>query len=247
MKPKDYHWAHAVNSLAFLEQTLADRVITAIEADVIYSDIQQRAVMGHPPHTDSDLTLDAFLSRIGSSEAPPGLIVKLDFKSDQAFTAALDTVASWMPVARAKQTNVFVNADILQGPGGAVPKFDALKFVKTSLTRFGHDVVLSLGWTTGARSASDPMSIDYSIGMVDEMLRLTQETCFGATVTFAVRAVSVIESWEALARLLDANRQFGFTLWYPSVSHRVFDELVELLESRDDYRNRTYYDMGFSD
>ncbi|TPX63189.1 hypothetical protein CcCBS67573_g08741 [Chytriomyces confervae] len=64
LKPaSDYKWGHAINSQLLLDQTVKDASVNAIEADIIYSENQQQAVMGHPPQTrqriDSGLVLAA--------------------------------------------------------------------------------------------------------------------------------------------------------------------------------------------
>lgn len=72
--------------------------IQMIEADIIYgkllnsNDQQQQPVMGHPPNTESDISLRTFLKNIlefnrNSKNKSKG--VKLDFKSTEVFDKSL--------------------------------------------------------------------------------------------------------------------------------------------------------------
>lgn len=276
MAPLDSRWAHAVNSRAQLAQTqraVARGAVTAVEADVIWSARQQRPVMGHPPADDGDVALEQFLDAMLALAAPASasasdpaadsawaapLVVKLDFKSAQAFRAASEPMqrfARAFPFRR----GLFVNADILRGPvdeGDAVA-FDACEFLReaSALGRQADGapcdkVVLSVGWTT--RNGSDEeRQRPYTREMVDEMLRLLEPHA-ELPVTFPLRATSVRASWPEVRRLL-ARSNHSLTLWW-ALSQMADDELEWLYHTlelggeggQQGLANRTFYDiLGF--
>ncbi|ETK90597.1 hypothetical protein L915_05661 [Phytophthora nicotianae] len=283
MAPLDYRWAHAVNSDALLESVQREILVAkqrhfstsdfvnAIEADIIWSEVKQTSVMGHPPATDGDLTfarfLDAMLelaatfqSSIPGNETP--LIVKLDFKSSRAFEASLVEVAKFVtqyPFTK----GIFINADILPGPTNTnFVAFDAETFLKQVHDlgecdggKHRHKLVLSLGWTT-ANANEEEIHREYSSAMADDMLRVLKPYGDSITVTFPLRATSIRKSWTALRPLLKQNN-YGFTLWWAIT--QISDEELEWLfstlelETHDDGNGghttcagRTFYDIkGF--
>ncbi|EEY58335.1 uncharacterized protein PITG_00990 [Phytophthora infestans T30-4] len=282
MTPLDYRWAHAVNSNALL--TSVQRQIqlaeqrhfatsdfdNAIEADIIWSEVKEIPVMGHPPATDGDLSVAQFLdvmleltakfqSSMPSNETP--LIVKLDFKSSRAFEASLAKLAKFVtqfPFSK----GIFINADILPGPANSnFVAFDAETFLKqvNDLSecddgKHRHKLVLSVGWTT-ANSNEEEIHREYSSAMVNNMLRVLKPYGDSISVTFPLRATSVRKSWPALRALL-APKNYGLTLWW-AITQMSNDELEWLfstleLETHEDvtgvvtYAGRTFYDIkGF--
>ncbi|TPX64313.1 hypothetical protein CcCBS67573_g08440 [Chytriomyces confervae] len=242
LKPaSDYKWGHAINSQLLLDQTLKDASVNAIEADVIYSENQQQAVMGHPPQTDSALTLDSFLQQLLRSEFQSHqtqTIVKLDFKSQSAFDTSLDLVARYVEKTQFP-VGLWINADVVRGPGGGASVFDAGAFVESALTRISDKVVLSLGWTTGG----DPAGV-YTREMVQSMHEVVSRLCVdgGVCVQFAVRATSVVDSMQALVPLLDASEQFGMTLWWSAFCLRP-GELQRMRSLLHAWRERVFYDV----
>ncbi|CAI5734828.1 unnamed protein product [Hyaloperonospora brassicae] len=258
MNPLDYRWGHAINSRALLRRVHQEvqrattqpialhDFVNAIEADIIWSEAEQRPVMGHPPATTGDLTLAAFLQtmldvanmlqHVPVSSDPP-LIVKCDFKSPQAFEASLDLLAAFL-AAYPFTRSVFLNADIVPGPetplvdGAAFDGAVFLQQVDGLGARDGgqhrHKLVLSVGWTT---VHSQDLDVDrgYSIDMVDAMLQLLQpyrDTTNKCGVTFPLRATSVRRSWPAVRQLLEHPR-YGLTLWWAPT--QLPDEELEWL------------------
>lgn len=258
LAPRDYRWGHAVNSPALLQdisrairaatahdaQASSQDYVNAVEADVIWSETQQIAVMGHPPQTDSDLSLAAFLdemqalaallhtqtisssSRSGDTTTnaaanatdSPLLIVKLDFKSMRAFeasTALVRTFVAAFPFAR----GVFINADILVGPANtrdiAFPDADAFVRHASALGGAAHAHKLVLSVGWTTSNANDEeFRRSYSSAMVDAMLDVLA-LYPDLHVTFPVRATSVQSSWPELRRLVLARpHAFGLTLWW---------------------------------
>ncbi|GLE05871.1 hypothetical protein PINS_up015052 [Pythium insidiosum] len=274
--PLDYRWAHAVNSPALLAAVkrqiqlastgdLSGDAVNAVEADIIWSDHKQAPVMGHPPQTDSDLTLADFLaemqalttlfSPLCASDATPLLIVKLDFKSAQAFEAAYDLVRAFIstyPFAR----GVFVNADICVGPANtSIVNFEAREFLRRASALGSvdgpndHKLVLSVGWTT-SNETDEEIHRPYTNAMVDDMLALLKQYEHHH-VTFPLRATSCRSSWNVIRRLLTGPSTFGFTLWWAKsqMSDQELEWLYHTLEETDGaFARRTYYDiLGFEE
>ncbi|OQR82607.1 hypothetical protein ACHHYP_15737 [Achlya hypogyna] len=220
--PAHVHWAHAVNSQAKLADALAN--LLAIEADVLLAS-SGIAVMAHPPATDSDLSLDDFLSRVASAAC----IVKLDFKSHAAFHAAEARLRAAPSTLRAR---IWLNADILQGSNAAVPSFDAASFIaEASACRVAK---LSVGWTTSAAS------IEYSDTMIDEMLSLLAGK---EGMTLPIKATLVRANWDALKRVY-TNSSHGMTLWSnEAMSDDELTWLYTTLEMDPSLQGRTFYDL----
>ncbi|CAJ0942025.1 unnamed protein product [Ranitomeya imitator] len=116
---------------------------------------------------------------------------------------SLDAVLPSMKILDAMKDKihqpVWINADILHGPGGNV-RVEATEFLKT-VTSFFPDFTLSLGWTTVWYP--DRRNEGYSWEMVREM----EKICKGLSqpVTFPVRAVLVRQSWPQLQWLLQTS------------------------------------------
>lgn len=101
-------WAHAVNSQDLLTTAL-DSNIDMIEADIILGVLinepnkEKKPVMGHPPNTESDISLEDFLKRIlkynkENSSKTKG--VKLDFKSTEVFSGSLEILQKMWALVR---------------------------------------------------------------------------------------------------------------------------------------------------
>lgn len=293
MRLLDYRWGHAVNSLALLElvkskihdvttsttgasadaDATSSLYVNAVEADVIWSDAQQLAVMGHPPQIDGELTLATFLDEIqalatklqaystattailpASSSSP--LIVKLDFKSMRAFRASYDHLHEFI-AAFPFPRGVFINADILVGPASNsdIAFEDADEFLRdaSALGRSldgvnstnADKVVLSVGWTT-SNATEEEFRRGYSPDMVANMLTVLAPYK-DMQVTFPIRATSVRSSWDALQKLLLGPRNFGFTLWWAKtqLSDDELEWLYSTLENSalSSFADRTFYDI----
>jgi hypothetical protein len=125
---------------------------------------------------------------------------------------------------------VFLNADILEGPGGRPPPFDPAGF----LARCGLAIpsaILSPGWTTGRAAGAG-----YTTIMVDRMKAVCE--ALEGPVTFPVRASYLRDSWPALRSLLDRPAR-TFTVWN---GEEVDAELRAWLRAETD-PERTFYDL----
>jgi len=131
-------WKHATNSLAKVDKAMRDSKVTAIEADLVMgceTDPGEKdpdacplvPIVAHPSvlrpprqtHIKSDMTVSTFLTRVCTGD--DGTLnlfkhIKLDFKTldvvDPTLTE-LDHLAIRNPYGK----TVFLNADILPGPG----------------------------------------------------------------------------------------------------------------------------------
>lgn len=82
-------WHHAVNSQSRLAEALASDNVQMLEADVILGNLTDgsgpMAVMGHPPQTTSDLSLQQFVTAVVNIQGNRKMGIKLDYKSDAAY------------------------------------------------------------------------------------------------------------------------------------------------------------------
>lgn len=121
----DQIWSHGTNSLAELSQAMQDSSITAIEADIVMGrDISSSVdvdwvvpIMSHPPIQESDLSAASFLEQTTKNGMTKHL--KLDFKEFDAVEPTLDTFNNLNVNRRDGKCTVFLNADVLEGPGKA--------------------------------------------------------------------------------------------------------------------------------
>jgi hypothetical protein len=245
--PLDYTWAHGVNSQDKLDAALraasSPAAVNAVEADIIYSQVQQRPVMGHPPQKDGSLTLESFLEQLRRASFQTHAsktIVKLDFKSSSAFENGIESVRNYLDHTDFPR-GLWLNADIVKGPSGGDPQFSAPDFLK--LAQGLPDTVLSVGWTTGGPDCDGP----YTQAMVDELLH-ELKAAPGAEVTFPIRATSFRNSWPVLKPLYEIPN-YGVTLWW-SQTEMSRDDLLWIHSTLEKpgslYEGRTYYDIhGF--
>lgn len=266
---REIHDGAAATGPPTTRATTSPLYVNAVEADVIWSAARQIAVMGHPPQVDGELSLSTFLdemqalatrlnahnnaaaSSVSASDSPP-LIVKLDFKSMQAFRASYELLRVFIaafPFSR----GVFINADILVGPANTsdISFPDADEFLRDACALGGSThtdkIVLSVGWTT-SNATEEEFRRGYSHEMITEMLHVLAPYKH-MQVTFPVRATSVRSSWDALQQLLLGPRNFGFTLWWAK-TQMSNDELEWLYSTLEDqassFADRTFYDiLGF--
>ncbi|XP_025206054.1 protein FAM151B isoform X2 [Melanaphis sacchari] len=236
-------WDHAVNSKAKLQRALTSE-FTMIEADVITGHLidepQTQAektdripIMGHPPSITSDLSLKEFLDAWNNTNK----IIKLDFKSTEAFKLALPVIENAYKDSPPNRLP-WLNADILRGPGpGNSPGVDADTFLKVSSTSF-PDSILSLGWTT-QRNDNDKYSEHYINDMVDVLFK----NKYMKPVTYAVRASFAVNSISELQYLLETSPVGStLTVWCSDPKDIInYPNLVQLINTVG--VNRVYLDL----
>jgi hypothetical protein len=157
-------------------------------------------IMAHPPHRHSDLTFDLFLNMVAGT----GKHIKLDFKELEAAQACLPILAAALP--RLVGQHVWLNADILPGPGYDGSPLDAQKFLGMCID-FCPDCHLSLGWKV---SVLDRHPYD-SEHMETMSSMLTAHNLTGVVFAACARLVSYDPS--PLAALLEKFPQSQLLLW----------------------------------
>ncbi|KAL5235467.1 hypothetical protein ACI65C_002877 [Semiaphis heraclei] len=213
-----------------------------IEADVITGHLVDEVegektdripIMGHPPSITSDLSLEEFLNAWNSSNK----IIKLDFKSTEAFKLASPVIENAFKDAPPNRLP-WLNADILPGPGpGDSPGVDADTFLKVSSKSF-PDSILSLGWTT-KRNDNDKYSEHYINDMVDVLFK----NKYMKPVTYAVRASFAVNSISELQYLLETSPVGStLTVWCSDSQDIInYPNLVQLINTVGE--NRVYLDL----
>lgn len=214
-------WAHAVNSQADLANALESAEVMMLEADVVIGKLntsnsaginQTMPIMAHPPHTESDLSLQEFLKTvIDKKKVTKG--IKLDFKTIEAFNASkpiLDTLRNDMKFP------VFINADILPGPLNAnTTPVDAKQFV--SQAKMVPNCTLSLGWTTNYVCKNDSTDCWYTEDQVQQMIDVVKEQNVSQPITYPVRAGLVANNVTTIKSLLEKssnlNKSVTLTIW----------------------------------
>lgn len=165
-RSRGQRWVHSCCSSEALAAALADDNVTAIETDIVLSTVTGQPVMAHPPATHSDLSFEAFVSSCLLSKAVKHL--KLDFKAPAVVLPCLELLARHKDDLEARGQGVWLNADVLPGPGVDDALFDADHFVRTCCERLPQ-AVLSLGWRVDL-GVGGP----YTCKHVDDMLALVR-------------------------------------------------------------------------
>ncbi|XP_013883136.1 protein FAM151B [Austrofundulus limnaeus] len=225
----EIRWSHAVNSRHALTQALTGPS-HMVEADVILRGGDPREpVMAHPPDTDSDITLREWLQEVKHHQKG----MKLDFKSLEAVGPSLVLLEEVLPEP---SFPVWINADILCGPGGKAQPLDPESFLSAVSALPAH-TVLSLGWTTGWTPAADHPG--YSWDMVHQM----QDRCRPLThaVTFPVRAALLGRSFSQLSWLLQQSDRYSLTVWTGQGDEFTLQDLLLYRNQLD--HSRIYYDL----
>lgn len=113
-------WAHATNSYKQFKDAVHSSTIEAIECDVMMNNEHPaKPILSHPPSRESDITVSQMLElQIDKKDKCLKKHLKLDFKEIEALEPTLDQIF------KADFTNelgkeIFLNADILAGPGFA--------------------------------------------------------------------------------------------------------------------------------
>ena len=182
--PKKLIWAHSVCSKAELSAALSDERITAIESDIIMgyekdganepsSNIQP--VMAHDPSNYSDLTFHQFMETTMNSIDSQHKHLKLDIKHAEA----IDPIVNILTQRKTpSDITIFLNADILKGPGRRNLPLDieANDFLQKCLPvtqnsgNFQQQFAFSLSWRVDCRSSEG-----YTMDDIQEMKELIEK------------------------------------------------------------------------
>ncbi|XP_039615187.1 protein FAM151B isoform X3 [Polypterus senegalus] len=190
-------WYHAANSRAKTVEALKGSA-HMIEADILQDIKSNQPIMAHPPQNESDITFYDWLNEVLKSDKG----IKLDFKSLEAVGPSIKLLE-----LKKEYLNrpVWLNADILPGPGGTTSNVvDAQRFLEM-VDSFIPGAVLSLGWTTSFSRDQD------NYGYTWEMVKQMQELCKALqnTITFPVRAALLPASFLQLQWLLQQSERYN--------------------------------------
>uniref|UniRef100_A0A665TV32 Family with sequence similarity 151 member B n=1 Tax=Echeneis naucrates TaxID=173247 RepID=A0A665TV32_ECHNA len=223
-------WAHAVNSRRKLEDTLTGPT-HMMEADIIMRGCDPKEpIMAHPPDTDSDITLKEWLEEVKAHDKG----IKLDFKSLEAVSPSLAVLEG---VLTDLSRPVWINADILSGPGGQARPLEPQAFLSAA-TILPPRTVLSLGWTTGWTAGTDNPGYDW------EMVHGMEEICRTVKnpVTFPVRAALLAQSFPQLRWLLQQSDRYTLTVWTGQNDSYTLQDFLPYKQEIDS--SKIYYDLS---
>ncbi|KAK2581277.1 hypothetical protein KPH14_008067 [Odynerus spinipes] len=228
-------WAHAVNSQADLTKALTADDIMMLEGDVVIGNVNDTTnnktnipIMAHPPDTESDLSLEEFLSSVLRNGTKG---IKLDFKSAEAFERSKSILAE-----KRKEFNVplFLNADILPGPVEATATpVDSKSFLSGAIEAFPESV-LSVGWTTRYGSEFNITEGQYTKEQIQKMIDTLSERKVSQSITYPVRAGLAANDISAIKTLMENSSSFGnvsLTVWSSHGDHVDTKKLSELIKT----------------
>lgn len=215
----NHKWKHSCCTHDALNDALADESITAIESDIVLSEKTGEPVMAHPPSTHSDLSFEQFMHRCITAQAIKHL--KLDFKEQRVVRTCLELAQSYSDALETRGQCVWLNADILPGPGACSSAFDADKFVR-DCTQFMPGGVLSLGWRVdlGVGCAYDDEHIAEMMGLLRRHSLVESKIVLAANLRLATLG------GDALKRLLD-DTNCEILLWTGTGEPAVYPEQVD--------------------
>ena len=224
LPPACQNWAHCTVTHDKLVKALTDPTITSVEADILMSVVPSplspgTPIMAHPPSRESDLPFSDFLSRCFDPAYVPKHI-KLDFKEIEAVEPCLSILNAKLkslPHYRGLSSRaVFVNADVLPGPGrrGTPATVDADRFVQACLA---YDPVpfFSLSWTAHVARVYNSDGY-YTPSDIDAMIALCEKYDLqrkAPGIVFAVSARIVARHPHTLADLLRRMPNTQLLLW----------------------------------
>ncbi|XP_076587840.1 protein FAM151B [Chaetodon auriga] len=225
----EVRWSHAVNSRSRLTEALTGAT-HVMEADIIMRGHDPKEpIMAHPPDTDSDITLKEWLEGVKAQNKG----IKLDFKSLEAVSPSMALLEE---VLAEPSRPVWVNADILSGPGGQATPLEPQAFLSAVRTLPTH-TVLSLGWTTGWTAGTDNPGYSW------DMVHMMEEICrpLKHPVTFPVRAALLAQSLSQLTWLLQQSDRYTLTVWTGQNDKFTLEDLLPYRKQFDS--SRIYYDL----
>ena len=236
-------WVHAANNWSLLG-SLPQSDAFGLEVDVrLFAD---HAFLSHDPIVDEEsarqsVSFADFCAHLRSIHLSNLRVCKLDFKDFSASVVALQCEELWQLLAEMPSMCLWLNADIIRGPGGATPSFPSPKeviaqWVDAPRIHTTLHVGLSLGWTTGGSNLSyslaDVEEMSRQISDLQRMIRPTWSITFPVRLSF-VRECSSKEL-DAFHRLLDEasqNRQRSVTLtFWRARTEVVTDDDMEWVE-----------------
>lgn len=110
---------------------------------------------------------------------------------------------------------IWINADILDGPGGTATPVDVRRFIRSANKL--ENCTLSIGWTTGWHPGS---IASYTHDHINAMIKAIEHNNLnesGHPITFPIRAIFAVKSNDTLRHLYEhvrkSNDATTFTIW----------------------------------
>ncbi|NWI58645.1 F151B protein, partial [Calyptomena viridis] len=178
-------------------------------------------ILAHPPDTDSDITLQEWLAQMVNTNKG----IKLDFKSLDAVRPSLELLGQ---VEQQLRRPVWINGDILPGPGGSRAVLDAQGILGTITSTFPDGIFIPVFFPAG-----------YEWAMVQEMSQMCRS--LSQPVTFPVRAALVPQSLPELRWLIQQSDKYSLTVWTGKEDIYSLEDLLHIRENFD--KSRVYYDI----
>ncbi|XP_058159509.1 protein FAM151A [Dasypus novemcinctus] len=227
-------WYHGANSRKQMEAALSSDVM-ALEADINVEGLGTAnetgvPIMAHPPAIYSDNTLQQWLEAVLASSHKG---IKLDFKNIKAVGPSLDLLRQLTEAGKVRRP-VWINADILRGPGVPISiQVNATQFLALLQEKYPK-ATLSPGWTTLYLP-----NVTYTRVMVEEMQQLVG--ALSQRVTFPVRAVMARAAWPHFSWLLSQSERYSLTLWQGATDPMSVDDLLYIRDNSAPHQ--VYYDL----
>ena len=226
-KPWDVTWVHKANDLERFSRYSASSNVMMMEGDIMLSKNGKEVIMAHPLETASDLTFEKWFSTLIENKKG----AKLDFKTHHAIIPAFEIMQSIKDIS----IPIFINADIIEGPGGKISFFETEEFISLSKKYFPK-ATLSIGWTTST------LDEKFTSEMIERGIEAASK--WEGHVNFAIRSSLIIKSWKAIKKIFD-NPNYTITVWNSS-NHwdEIFGsgELSKWIKDNVD-RDKTFYDI----
>jgi len=217
--PWDIKWAHAVNNLERLEQYCKSPEIMMIEGDISLRG--ENIVMAHDPSQKADISFVTWIEKTAISKKG----ANLDFKDPLAVSYCLRKLQELD-----LENPIFLDAEILQGPGGQTSKFEPIEFIELC-KKYYPKGILSTGWTT-----EHLPNAKYTEDMIYQMLEIVKD--FDCLITFPIRACYTKSSYSELQILLQKPNH-TLTIWN---NEPVPDDLKSWIKNNFDH-DKTFCDL----
>ncbi|NXA04564.1 F151B protein, partial [Sapayoa aenigma] len=174
-------------------------------------------ILAHPPDTDSDITLQEWLAQMVDTNKG----IKLDFKSPDALGPSLELLGR---VERRLGRPVWINGDVLAGPGGGRAALDARGLLGAVTAAFPDLCAVPAGYGWAAVRGGGRLC-----------RRLSQPVSLGG------RAALVPRSLPELGGVLQQSDRYSLTVWTGKEDIYSVEDLLQIRENFD--KSRVYYDI----
>ncbi len=217
-----------VNLLVFF----SDNSIHMLQGDVVYDSSDVKVpVMGRPPISEADITLDSWLHEI--TQSTKGVFVML--REESVLEHALHVLSE-----ATFQQPVWLGAEMIRGPNfnSTVP-VDTTLFYASIQSGFPKASIV-LGWSTGHRSDLSDTN-QYTPEMITEMSQYAKQ--FKQPIIFHVRLIYAKTSWDYLVQLLDESRAYNMIM-FSEEADDVNMEDIEFIRQNSEHGRIFYKILG---